>query len=70
MDIGNKPPPDARQAADAAGVILAQALSWWGQCIVLSWQSLIAWPLVSAELQGQAWDSWVAHWGGGVPLDG
>jgi hypothetical protein len=57
-------------AAYLADVMLAQALCWWSQGLAFSMQGLIAWPHVSAALQEQVWDSWIAHWGGGVPLDG
>lgn len=57
-------------AYDLAGPLSAQAWKWWGQAWMLSWQAWVAWPHTVAALQRQALDGWVAHWGGGVPLDG
>lgn len=55
---------------DATSRLAAQALAYWTQCLALSWQTLLAWPQACAAGQGQLWDIWVAHCGGGVPLDG
>jgi len=55
---------------DDASRVVAQALAMWGQCLSLCWQTAFAWPRACAAVQGQLWDTWVAHWGGGVPLDG
>ncbi|HEY9109312.1 MAG TPA: hypothetical protein VIN58_21740 [Roseateles sp.] len=61
---------DESPAGDLASLLVGQALSLWSQSFALSWQSMLSWSRVSVELQKQVWDSWIAHWGGGVPLDG
>jgi len=33
------------------------------------WEMLAAWQKSLAEWQQDAWDQWISHWGGGVPID-
>jgi len=33
------------------------------------WDALMAWQKALAEMQQEAWDQWVSHWAGGVPID-
>ena len=32
-------------------------------------QALIEWQTILAGIHQELWDEWVAHWGGGVPID-
>ena len=33
------------------------------------WDALVAWQKTLADMQQEAWDQWVSHWAGGVPID-
>jgi hypothetical protein len=33
------------------------------------WEMLLNWQKSFAEWQQDAWDQWISHWGGGVPID-
>jgi len=33
------------------------------------WEAMLAWQQSLAEWQQDAWDQWVSHWAGGVPID-
>lgn len=65
--------PDTRFAT--AGIeALLQGSALFAQSVFqsqrLALQSLLAWQQAVAALQQDAWDSWVSHFAGGVPIDG
>lgn len=33
------------------------------------WEALLRWQTMLLGMQQDAFDQWVSHWGGGVPLD-
>lgn len=62
--------PIQQDFPDSFQRLLNQALRCWNQGAALSWWGLCAWPGACIALQREMQDAWIAHWGGGVPLDG
>jgi hypothetical protein len=54
-------------------VDVAMSGNWFDTLLDLQrqqWDALQRWQTLWIGLQQDAFDQWVSHWGGGVPIDG
>lgn len=61
---------------DSAGLVLSPMLAWQSAGVSmaleaqqLQWRLMLGWQDSVSAMQRDWWDGWIAHFGGGVPLD-